>query len=311
MPTTEQKKEIGIIGLGRMGGNLARRLVDLHWRVIGYNRTTAVTDALVEEGILKAGTVAEVIEKLSTPRIVWLMVPAGEAVDAMLFGSDGVVPRLTTGDIVIDGGNSFFKDTQSRAKKFEGTGIHFLDIGVSGGPGGARNGPCLMIGGDASQFAYLDPLFKALALPGGYACFPGAGAGHFVKMVHNGIEYGMMQSIAEGFTILKQSPFAIDLIKAAELYNHGSVVTSRLVGWLKDGLVQYGHDLQDVSGKVGYTGEGEWTVAAAKELGVSAESIALAFQFRVQSQTNPSYTGKILSTMRNQFGHHRIDGSKT
>ena len=213
---------------------------------------------------------------------------------------------LDKGDTIIDGGNSPYKDSIRRAKELDGKGIDFLDAGVSGGPSGARNGACIMVGGKRVVYRKFKNLFRDLSARKGYAYVGKSGAGHFVKMVHNGIEYGMMQAIAEGFAVMKVSPFDLNLLKIADLYNHQSVIESRLVGWLKTAFKQYGEDLEYISGSVAQTGEGSWTVEAAKELGIPAPIIEGALNFRIQSQTNPTYTGKIVSALRNQFGGHEV-----
>lgn len=300
------KNEIGIIGLGKMGANLARRLMEKGWRVVGYNITPEATKQLEKEGMNGVYSLREFVKALSPPRIIWLMVPAGKAVDEVLFGRDGLAHILQKGDIIVEGGNSFYKDTIARYKKIEKEGLDFIDVGVSGGPGGARYGACLMIGGERKVFERLESLFADIARENGYQFFEGEGAGHFVKMVHNGIEYGMMQSLAEGFALLKTSPYKLDLTKVADLYNNGSVIESRLVGWLKGALETYGQELKEVSGKVEQSGEGLWTVKVAKALGVDVASITLAVDFRTKSAKKPSYIGKLLSGMRNQFGGHNI-----
>lgn len=300
------KKEIAIVGLGKMGANVARRLIEKGWRVYGYNRSEEATQDLEREGLSGAYSLKEIAEKLSSPRIVWLMVPAGKPVDEVLFGKEGLVKHLKRGDIVIDGGNSWYKDSAARFKRLKKEGIHFIDVGVSGGPHGARHGASLMIGGEKGIFQTVEPLFYDLSQSNGYQFFEGPGAGHFVKMIHNGIEYGMMQSIGEGFTILKKSEYKLNLTRIADVYNHGSVIESRLVAWLKNALKLHGESLEDVSGAVGHTGEGAWTVKTAKALNVKARIIAEALRFRVESEKNPSYTGKILSALRNQFGGHDI-----
>jgi glucose-6-phosphate 1-dehydrogenase len=301
-----QEKGVGIIGLGKMGSGIARRLLENGWNVVGYNRTESKTKILEHEGLKGAYSMEEFVRKIKKPRVIWLMVPAGKAVDDMLFGKDGCALHLEKGDMVIDGGNSFFKDSVAREKKLQRRGIHFMDVGVSGGPGGARNGACLMVGGDKKIYQKLEPLFKDLAAHAAYGYFGKSGAGHFVKMVHNGIEYGMMQAIAEGFEIMKRSRFKPNLKNVADVYNHKSVVESRLVGWLKDGFEEYGEDLKKISSAVGHTGEGAWTVQTAKELGVPTPIITGALRFRKQSAQKPSYTGKVLSTLRNQFGGHSV-----
>jgi len=234
------------------------------------------------------------------------MVPAGDPVDEMLFGQKGLVNYLKKGDLIIDGGNSFYKDTILRAKKLESTGIRFLDCGTSGGPGGARHGACLMVGGKHKDFKAAEMLFRNLALPGACQFFEGAGAGHFVKMIHNGIEYGMMQAIAEGFTVLKKARFKLDLTRVCDVYNHGSVIQSRLIGWLKDAFDVYGEELKPISGKVEQSGEGAWTVKTAQEMNVMVKVIGEALLFRYRSQKNQDFTGQIVSAMRGQFGGHPV-----
>jgi 6-phosphogluconate dehydrogenase len=297
-------KELAILGLGKMGGNMAKRMVEQGWRTVGWNRTTAVALELAKDGIEPATSLDEVVSKLAGPRIIWLMLPAGAPVDDALFGPEGIAAKLSAGDIVIDGGNSFFKDAKPRAEKLAAMGIKYLDCGTSGGPGGARTGACLMIGGDRSAFEQIEQLFRDFALPGGYQFFDGHGAGHFVKMVHNGIEYGMMQAIAEGFEVMKKSDYNLDLMRVTDIYNHGSVIESRLVGWLQSGYKAYSTELTDITSTVAHTGEGAWTVQTAKEMGIPVPIIEGSLEFRKQSKQNPSYTGKVLSTLRNQFGGH-------
>ncbi len=304
------KKVVGVIGLGRMGGGLAQNLHDHKWKVIGYNRTESVTRELEKTGITGAYSLKELIDALPKPRVIILILTADGANDHVLFDKNGLASLLEKDDIVIDGGNSFYKLAVERGKKLAKKGIKFVDAGISGGPGGARNGACCMVGGDKKTFEYIEPIFNDVSIPDGYMHFEGIGAGHFVKMVHNGIEYGMMQSIAEGFEIMQKSPFKLNLLDVTEIYQHGSVVTSRLVGWLQQAFKTYGTDLKDVSGSVGYTGEGEWTAATAKELKVPAKIIEESFKFRVASQKKPSFTGKALTGMRNSFGHHSIEKGK-
>lgn len=299
-------KTLGMVGLGKMGANLARNLHEHGWEVVGFNRTFEVTQKLASEGITPVKTIQELVAALPTPRIVWLMVPAGKAVDEMLFGADGLMEYLEAGDVVVEGGNSFYKDDAPRAARLVEKGIEYIDVGVSGGPGGARSGACLMIGGTRAVFERLETLFSDASLPDGYRFFEGVGAGHFVKMVHNGIEYGMMQALAEGFHILKASSFALNLTRASELYSRGSVIESRLTGWLTKAFQAHGEDLQGVSGTVAHTGEGAWTVDTAKELGIPAANIEQSLQFRKDSEAHPDYTGQVLSALRGQFGGHAI-----
>ncbi len=301
-------KELGIVGLGKMGANLARQLIEKDWRVIGYNRTSDDTKNLEKEGLIGANSLEELVKKLKTPRVIWLMLPAGKPVDEAI---DRLFQYLSKRDIVIDAGNTFYKDSVKRSKKLETRSVKFVDVGVSGGPAGARNGACLYVGGDRKLFEYLLPLYIDIAVAEGVGFFEGAGAGHFVKMVHNGIEYGMMQAIAEGFTILKNAKYNLDLENIAEVYNHGSVVESRLVEWLKNGLHIYGEDLKDVKGSVARggeskEGEADWTLKTAKELKVKAKIIEESVKFRIESDKRPSFTGKILNVIRNQFGGHNV-----
>jgi len=308
LPETNKhfKKEIGFIGLGKMGKNLALRLLERNWLVYGYNRTPEITKNLENEGLKGVYSLKDLIKKIPPPRIIWLMLPAGELIDEVIFGKKGLINWLKKGDILIDGGNSFYKDSIKRFRKLKEKGIFFVDVGVSGGPSGARYGASLMIGGERNIFEKIEPLFADLSIISGYQFFEGPGAGHFVKMIHNGIEYGMMQAIAEGFTILKHAKYRLNLKKVAEVYNHGSVIESRLIGWLEKALEIYGDDLDDISGIVAHTGEGEWTVKTAKEMNIKTKVIEEALQFRIESQKNPTYTGKILSALRQQFGGHKV-----
>ncbi|HDH99104.1 MAG TPA: decarboxylating 6-phosphogluconate dehydrogenase [bacterium] len=300
-----KNKTIGIIGLGKMGRGMGERLLERGWRIVVYDKDQRAKRALVRKGALGAKTLSDLTSNLPLPRVVWLMVPA-PAVEEVLLGKNGISHFLSKGDFVIDGGNSFYLDSRRRQKKLSLKGIHFVDVGVSGGPKGAREGACLMVGGKKKDFERLKALFNDLSAKGGPQFFPGAGAGHFVKMVHNGIEYGMMQAIAEGFNLLRKSRYKIDLEKVAEIYSRGSVIESRLIKWLKKAFEKHGQSLKGVSGTVGHTGEGEWTVKTAKKMGVPVKVIEDAFLFRVQSEKNPSYTGKILSALREQFGGHSV-----
>ncbi len=298
------RKEIGIIGLGKMGGALSMNLVEKGWRVLAYNRSSDKTELLAADGVQPTYSIKELVSSLHSPRVVWVMLTAGEAVDNALFGTGGLSEYLEKGDIVIDGGNSYYKDTIRRGKKLAEKGVCFVDVGFSGGPRGARTGGCLMVGGDAETYKYLRSLYHDISLPGGYQHFEGVGAGHFVKMVHNGIEYGMMQAIAEGMHILKDASYKLDLEKVADIYNHGSVIESRLIAWLHDAFKLYGQNLDGVSGVVGHTGEGAWTVETAKDEGVMAKVIEDSLQFRVESGKKPTYAGQVLSALRNMFGGH-------
>ena len=304
----ELLKEVGIVGLGKMGENVARRLAGSGWRVVGYNRTPDVVRIIEKEGVDGANSLAELVRKLSKPRTIILILTAGQPTDEVL---NKLIPLLDPGDIIVEGANSFYKDTIRRFKLVKKKGLMFVDVGISGGPGGALTGACLMVGGDNKLFKYLEPLFVAMAAPGAVMHFEGVGAGHFVKMVHNGIEYGMMQSIAEGFNILKNGPYKnLNMRDITTIYQNGSVVESRLVGWLQGAFMKFGNNLEQLSGAVGFTGEGEWTAKVAKQLKFPIKIIEGAVEFRKQSQKKPSYAGKVLTGMRNQFGGHSIEKGK-
>jgi 6-phosphogluconate dehydrogenase len=291
---------IGYLGLGKMGLNQCLRLQEKGNDVVAWNRSEKPRLEAERLGIATASTVEELVSSLEAPRTLWLMVP-NAAVDEMLAA---LTPLLSPGDTIIDGGNTHFTETKRRAAELTVKDIHFLDAGVSGGPAGARSGACIMIGGEKADFEKLEPLFKDLAADGAYAHVGGHGAGHFVKMVHNGIEYGMMQAIAEGFEVLKKSEFSLSLKEAARIYNNRSVIESRLVGWLAEGFEKYGEGLVDITSTVAHTGEGEWTVKAAEELGIETPVIKASFEFRVKSSEKPTFAGKVLSTLRNMFGGH-------
>lgn len=294
---------IGYIGLGKMGLNMVEHLQEKGHQAVAYNRSPESVKKAITFGAEGASSLEELVGKLEGPRTIWLMVP-WKAVDGVL---DDLLPLLSPGDLVIDGGNSPYIETLKRAERIEGSGIHFMDIGVSGGPGGARNGACMMVGGDKEDFEKVEGLIKDLCVPEGYGYMGRHGAGHYVKMVHNGIEYGMMQAIGEGFEVMKRAKeFDIDLEAVASVYNHGSVIESRLVGWLLDGFKKYGTELSDISGEVSHSGEGLWTVEAAKRIGVQVPIIEGALKFREDSQGNPSYTGQVVSVQRNQFGGHDV-----
>ncbi len=300
--------QIGYIGLGKMGKNMVLHLLEKGHQVVAWNRSPEPRQEVAAAGAVAMDTVEELVQKLSEPRIVWLMLPAKDVTNEMIQKLTGL---LSKDDILIDGGNSHYKDTIKNAEVLAPTGIRFMDVGVSGGPAGARTGACLMIGGSEQAYTKLESLFADIASPDAYRFFPGSGAGHFVKMVHNGIEYGMMQAIGEGFEVLKRSPYKIDLMKAAQIYNNRSVIESRLVGWLESGYKKRGVELSEVSGSVSHSGEGQWTVEAAKELDVLVPIIEGSLEFRIHSQNTPSYTGKVVSLLRNEFGGHQVEEKKS
>ena len=297
---------LGYIGLGKMGYNMVELLLDRKYEVVAYNRSEEPVKMIARRGARPAGSLKELVSALVPPRLVWIMVPY-QAVDPVL---KEFVPLLTKGDTVIDGGNSPYKESIRRSQELEVKGIDFLDAGVSGGPAGARSGACIMVGGRKEVFQKFEALFRDLSVPDGYGYMGRTGAGHFVKMAHNGIEYGMMQALAEGFAVMKASEFGLELTKITDVYNHQSVIESRLVGWLQGAFVQYGEELKNISGSAAQSGEGMWTVEAGKDLGVPTPIIQGALDFRLQSRKNPSYTGKLISAMRNQFGGHNVKAQR-
>jgi 6-phosphogluconate dehydrogenase len=275
--------------------------------VYGYNRTKAVTKNLEQEGIKGVYSLEEFIN-LPKPRIMITVLTAGVPTDEVL---EKLLTLLEPEDIVLEFSNSLYLDTVRRGRMFEKKKIKFIDVGISGGPGGALNGACLMVGGDRNTFEQVKPLLVSEARSDALMHFEGVGAGHFIKMVHNGIEYGMMQSIAEGFNLLKNGPYKnLKMTDITSIYMNGSVVESRLVGWLADAFRKFGDNLTDLSGSVGYTGEGEWTAKIAKKFKLPNKVISDSVQFRIDSQKKPSYTGKILTGMRNAFGGHSIEKGK-
>ncbi len=303
------KKEIGYVGLGKMGKNMVFRLLQKGWKVVAYNTSTGSILEVKEKGAIGATDLKDLVAKLSTPRTIWLMVPH-QAVESVL---NELVPLLEKGDLVIDGGNPPYQDSMLRAKELGEKGIDFLDIGVSGGPDGAISGACMMVGGKKELYdRFVNAgFFTDMCVPGGYAYLGASGTGHFVKMVHNGIEYGMMQSIAEGFDLLRHTKefgndFSFDLEKITELFSNGSVVASRLVSWMHDGYKKYGKDLNEISGRASALGEGHWTLDAGNRENILMPAIQAAIDTREQSQSKPSYQGKVVSAMRGEFGHHPV-----
>lgn len=296
--------ELALIGLGKMGMNMAKRLLKGGHAVTAYNRTPQKTEEIMKDGATGAFTIDELTAKLSSPGIVWLMLPAGSTVDEYI---ETLSSRLKKGDIVIDGGNSYYKDDLRRAEKLRGRGIHFLDIGVSGGIWGLTEGYCLMIGGDHDVYKKIEPLLITLAPPEGYLYCGQTGAGHYVKMIHNGIEYAMMQSYAEGFDILNTSPYGkdLDFSKLSHLWNRGSVIRSWLLELLESAFAK-DRRLSGIKGYVEDSGEGRWTVKEAIDLDVSADTIATSLFKRFLSRQEESFSNKVLAALRNEFGGHRV-----
>jgi len=294
--------QIAMIGLGRMGMNMAKRLLLGGHEVVAFNRTPAKTDQLVKEGAIGAYSISEVVDKLSHPRVTWIMLPAGSTVDEHI---NKLKQILSPDDIVIDGGNTYYKDDIRRGEQLAKRGIKFMDAGVSGGIWGLKKGYCLMIGGEKEAYHYLEPIFKTLAPEKGYLFCGGIGAGHFVKMVHNGIEYGMMQAYGEGFDILEASPYgkSLDYAAVSHLWNQGSVVRSWLLELMESAFAKE-PNLSDIRGYVEDSGEGRWTIQQAIETGVSTPVIALSLMRRFRSQVQDSFADKVVAALRREFGGH-------
>ncbi len=336
---TDNPMQLGMVGLGRMGANLVRRLMRDGHRCVAYDVSEAAVAGLVAEGATGASSLSDLVAKLERPRALWLMLPAGIVQSTL----DELVPLLDEGDVVVDGGNSFYRDDIARAKALAPRGVHYVDCGTSGGVWGLERGYCLMIGGEDATVRHLDPLFKTIAPgTGDVAATPGrtrtdgtaqdgylhcgpSGAGHFVKMVHNGVEYGMMAAIAEGLSIIEHADagnheeevdaettplrdpdayrYEIDVAEVAEVWRRASVVSSWLVDLVASALAR-SPKLDDFSGRVSDSGEGRWTVEAAVDTGVPAAVITAALYERFESRANGQFTGKVLSAMRAEFGGH-------
>lgn len=294
--------ELGMIGLGRMGANMTERLVRGGHRVISYDRSPEAIQRVVDKGAVGAHSLADFVKQLSLPRAIWLMVPSGPAVDQTI---ELLLPNLTKGDIIIDGGNSFYKDSIRRAEKLKPQGVHFIDAGTSGGIWGLQNGYCMMVGGEKAIVDRLAPVFTTLAPPDGYLHAGANGAGHFVKMIHNGIEYSMMQAYGEGFELLKAAQFDLDLRKISHLWNQGSVVRSWLLELCESAFAK-DPKLASIKGYVDDSGEGRWTVMEAVERGVAATGLAHSLFARYASRQQDAFSNKVIAALRNEFGGHAV-----
>jgi len=297
--------ELGFIGLGRMGANMVRRLVAGGHRVVIYNRSPDKTKEIAKYGAVPTFSVEELVSNLKdTTKAIWIMVPAGDVTTQQI---QHLIPLLGAGDIILDGGNSNFRDSISRAAMLQEHNMHFMDVGTSGGIWGLKVGYCMMIGGERDIFEHLRPLFSTLA-PGedGYDYFGMHGAGHFTKMVHNGIEYGMMQAYGEGFEIIKKSQYDVDLSRLATVWNNGSVVRSWLLELAIRAFKEEGNDLANIKGYVEDSGEGRWTVMEAINESVPAPVITLSLLSRFISRQPESFSAQVAAALRNQFGGHAI-----
>lgn len=293
--------KLGYVGLGKMGKNMVLHLLEQGVEVVAWNRSPEPLGEVVKAGAVPASNLSDLISKLDTPRVIWLMLPAGEVTDEFI---DQLIPLLNEGNLVIDGANSFYKDTLRRSEKLKERGIHFMDVGVSGGPGGARNGACLMVGGEMEDYERNKELLNKIALLDGVAYLGKIGSGHFTKMVHNGIEYGMMEAFGEGFAILEN--YGINVKEAARIYSTGSVIESKLSRWLEEALEE-DSKLEDISSKINATGEGEWTVDTGKELGLDVRVIEDSFKVRQESsEDSEDFRAKVVSALRGKFGGHKV-----
>lgn len=302
--------ELGMIGLGRMGSNMARRLLTGGHRVVAYDPITEAVEAVVEQGAIGATSFTDLAGKLSSPRALWLMVPAGEPTESTI---NALAPELTKGDIIIDGGNSNYKDSMRRAAALSKKGLLLLDVGTSGGIWGLKEGYCLMVGGDSKAFRRMELVFQTLAPSPkrGYGYVGPSGAGHFVKMVHNGIEYGLMEAYAEGFELMQAKPeFDLNLSQIAEIWRHGSVVRS----WLLDlaaVALREDPELESIQAYVEDSGEGRWTAQESIELAVPLPVITQSLQARFRSRQVQPFGSKLLAALRNQFGGHGVRKAKS
>jgi 6-phosphogluconate dehydrogenase len=294
--------ELGMIGLGRMGANMTERLLRGGHKLITYDRSPEAIQRCVDKGAFGAHSLADFVKQVSLPRVIWLMVPSGEPVDLTI---EQLLPSLLENDIIIDGGNSHYKDSIRRADKLKQLGIHFVDAGTSGGIWGLQEGYCLMIGGEKAIVEQLEPIFKTLAPENGFAHVGASGAGHFAKMVHNGIEYGMLQAYGEGFEMLKASQFEFDLGKISHLWNQGSVVRSWLLE-LAENAFQKDPQLSSIKGYVEDSGEGRWAVLEAVEREIPASILTLSLFARYASRQEDSFSAKVIAALRNEFGGHAV-----
>lgn len=294
--------KIGLVGLGRMGFNLALNLQDHGHEVLAYDISKESLKKIKKEGVATADSLKALVGGLKKRRVVWVMVPAGTVVEDIL---NQLKNLLAKGDIVIDGGNSNYKDTLRRYGELSSQGISLVDCGTSGGISGARHGACTMVGGDKDAVKYCERIFKDLSVKDGYLHVGKAGSGHFVKMVHNGIEYGMMQAIAEGFAVFEKSGFELDFERIARVWNHGSVIRSWLVE-LTERAFQKDRRLSAIQGIMHASGEGLWTLQTALELGVPTPVIALSLIMRHRSMETDSFAGKVVAALRAEFGGHPV-----
>jgi len=294
--------KVGMIGLGKMGLNLGLQLLERGHEVTAYDMNMEAVGEIGGAGATGAESLASLVQALDAPRVIWLMVPHAN-VDSVLAE---LTPMLTAGDIVVEAGNSFYKESIRRAAQLEEHGIYFLDAGTSGGISGARHGACYMVGGDPQAWRQVEPLFRDTAVENGYLYTGKSGSGHFLKMIHNGIEYGMMAAIGEGFEVLAKSEFDYDFAKVAGVWNHGSVIRSWLMELTEQAFSQDAR-LDEIKGIMHSSGEGKWTLETALDLQAATPVIAMSLLMRYRSQEEDTFSGKVVAALRNQFGGHAVE----
>ncbi|WP_057914758.1 phosphogluconate dehydrogenase (NAD(+)-dependent, decarboxylating) [Peribacillus muralis] len=294
--------QIGLVGLGKMGINLGQNLLDQHHNVVAFDVNPNAVEEMRKYGAIGTATLQELVASLEAPRVLWVMVPH-TVVDSVI---SEVTPLLEKGDIVIEAGNSHYKESIRRYNQLKENDIHFMDVGTSGGMAGARNGACYMIGGDPEAWAIVEPIFHDTAVENGYFYAGEAGSGHFLKMVHNGIEYGMMAAIGEGFELLEKSQFDYDYEKVARVWNNGSVIRSWLME-LTENAFSKDAKLDGIKGIMNSSGEGKWTVETALDLQTATPVIAMSLLMRYRSLEDDTFTGKVVSALRNEFGGHAVE----
>ena len=297
--------KIGYLGLGKMGKPMAIKLLEKNFEVVAFNRSPAPLEEVVKHNAIKATSPLDVAEKLKVPRIIWIMVTAGRVVDKMIWDEKGIINALDPGDIVIDGGNSHFKESEERATKLREKQIHFLDVGTSGGLEGVEKGLSLMIGGEKKAFDVCEPIFKAISAPDGYAHMGPSGSGHFVKMVHNGIEYAFLQALGEGFSLLDDSKYGLDLASISTVWNNGGVIRS----WLLELCGKVFKDkerFETIDSFIDVSGMAEWTVKESVDRKIPLPLISLALSERFNSQNSDEFSHRVVAALRNAFGGHSI-----
>ena len=299
--------QIGLVGLGKMGYNLALNLHKNKFEVIAYDVATAPRKQLAGKGLKTVDSLIELVNSFSGRRVIWLMVPAGSIVDETI---DAIKSKLSPNDIILDGGNSHYKESMRRAESLREKKIEYLDCGTSGGVNGALNGICAMVGGKKETFNFCEPVFKAISVPDGYLYCGESGSGHFTKMVHNGIEYGMMQSIAEGFELMEHSEFSFDHASVARLWNNGSVIRGWLMELTQNAFEKDSH-LDEIKGVMHSSGEGKWMVETALEKNIATPVIALSLLMRYRSQKQDTFSGKVVAALRHEFGGHAVNRHPT